>query len=453
MSQDKDERESGAGPETGGIPAARKRPRRRKRRPEGAAAVAGGALRPAAEGQQATGVPPRAGGSKPWKGRSKGSGGAATGRPGRPGGAQGGGAVVPRAKGAGSPRSLPRDEHGDINGNAAHYEPAVEARPARPPRGGSTFGRRPIAAEGAAGAAGAAAPGIGGRRPHRQGGEAAGVPPAREGGRSGRGARGVARHGESVRDAEPVRLHKILAQAGFGSRRELEDWILAGRISVNGKPAEVGQVVGPKDRIKLNGRLINVNFSERLPRVLIYNKPEGEIVSRDDPEGRPSVFEALPRINGGRWIAVGRLDFNSSGLLVFTTSGELANRLMHPRYEIIREYAVRVLGDLDEEAKHELVDGVMLEDGPARFHLLEEAGGEGANRWYRVILHEGRNREVRRMFELVGATVSRLMRVRYGPLSLPPNLRRGKVAELDERNVVALLEAVGMSPPRPRFVR
>lgn len=283
-------------------------------------------------------------------------------------------------------------------------------------------------------------------RPMR-GGPRDGAPPR------GRGKRGEARHGESVLDNEPVRLHKILAQVGVGSRRELEEWILAGRISVNGKPAEVGQLVGPQDRIKVNGRLVNVNFSQRMPRVLIYNKPEGEIVSRDDPEGRPSVFDALPRINGGRWIAVGRLDFNTSGLLVFTTSGELANRLMHPRYEIIREYAVRILGDLDEEAKHELLDGVMLEDGLARFHLLEEAGGEGANRWYRVILHEGRNREVRRMFETVGATVSRLMRVRYGPLNLPPNLRRGKVAELDERNVRALLDAVGMSAPKPKFVR
>ncbi|HEY5761750.1 MAG TPA: pseudouridine synthase [Rhodocyclaceae bacterium] len=278
--------------------------------------------------------------------------------------------------------------------------------------------------------------------------------PPREGAQPrSRGKRGEARHGESVMDSEPVRLHKILAQVGVGSRRELEDWILAGRISVNGKPAEVGQLVGPSDRIKVNGRLINVNFSQRMPRVLVYNKPEGEIVSRDDPEGRPSVFDALPRINGGRWIAVGRLDFNTSGLLVFTTSGELANRLMHPRYEIIREYAVRILGDLDEEAKHELLDGVMLEDGMARFHLLEEAGGEGANRWYRVILHEGRNREVRRMFEAVGATISRLMRVRYGPLNLPPNLRRGKVTELDERNIRALLDAVGMAAPKPKFVR
>jgi 23S rRNA pseudouridine2605 synthase len=374
-------------------------------------------------------------------------------------------------KGPPGGRRLPRDENGDVNGNVAFGpDPAVAPSfgervgraGAKPPRGPRPQGGRPSRPGREGGAPH-------GNRPFRQGG--GGVPDAvpqagdempppgkRPGGRDGtaprgRGKRGDARHGESVLDNEPVRLHKILAQVGVGSRRELEDWILAGRISVNGKPAEVGQLVGPQDRIKVNGRLVNVNFSQRMPRVLIYNKPEGEIVSRDDPEGRPSVFEALPRINGGRWIAVGRLDFNTSGLLVFTTSGELANRLMHPRYEIIREYAVRVLGDLDEEAKHELLDGVLLEDGLARFHLLEEAGGEGANRWYRVILHEGRNREVRRMFETVGATVSRLMRVRYGPLNLPPNLRRGKVAELDERNVRALLDAVGMAAPKPKFVR
>jgi len=252
-------------------------------------------------------------------------------------------------------------------------------------------------------------------------------------------------------EAPPERLHKALAAAGFGSRREMEEWIQAGRVNVNGMPAEVGQLVAPGDRVKVNGKLINLHLSaSRLPRVLLYYKPEGEIVSQDDPEGRVTVFDNLPRMRGGRWIAVGRLDINTSGLLLFTTSGELANRLMHPRYEIIREYAVRTLGEIDEAARQALLDGVPLEDGLARFTTLVDGGGQGANHWYRVSLHEGRNREVRRMFQAVGVTVSRLMRVRYGPLNLPSSLRRGKSMELSERDVVALLEAVGMAKQRAR---
>ena len=248
---------------------------------------------------------------------------------------------------------------------------------------------------------------------------------------------------------KPERLHKLLAQSGIGSRREMEEAIAAGRVTVNGETARIGQSATPGDRIKLNGRLVNVKFSNRLPRVLIYHKPEGEIVSRDDPEHRPSVFMALPRLSGSRWVAVGRLDFNTSGLLLFTTSGELANRLMHPRYNLVREYAVRVLGELSLEAQQHLLQGVELEDGPAQFATFQDGGGDGANHWYRVSLFEGRNREVRRMFEAVGVTVSRLMRVRYGPFVLPPGLKRGNVFELEEREVRKLMDEFGMEPPPP----
>jgi len=263
-------------------------------------------------------------------------------------------------------------------------------------------------------------------------------PAPNTGGRANRGT--IARDGRPLAEAKPERLQKVLAQAGIGSRREMEEWIAAGRISVNGVTAHLGQGVVPTDKIKIGGRLVNVRFTTtRTPRVVMYHKPEGEIVSRDDPEGRPSVFTALPRIRGGRWIAVGRLDFNTSGLLLFTTSGELANKLTHPSSELVRDYAVRVLGDLTLEAQQQLLGGIELEDGPAAFSSLSDAGGEGANHWYRVTLFEGRNREVRRMFEAVGCTVSRLIRVRYGPFSLPPQLKRGRVHELDEAEVKGLM--------------
>lgn len=246
---------------------------------------------------------------------------------------------------------------------------------------------------------------------------------------------------------EPPKLHKALADAGHGSRRELEEWIVAGRVSVNGLPAHVGQRVGPEDKIRVNGKLIQLKFANRLPRVLMYHKPEGEIVSKDDPEGRPSVFAKLPRLKSGRWISIGRLDFNSCGLLLFTNDGGLANRMMHPRYEIEREYAVRILGELTPEALERLRTGIELEDGLARFSQIAESGGEGANRWYRVTLSEGRNREVRRMFEAVGVTVSRLMRVRYGPVGLPPRLKRGQCRDLEPGEVEALLKLL---PPEQK---
>ncbi|NMG27846.1 pseudouridine synthase [Aromatoleum evansii] len=244
---------------------------------------------------------------------------------------------------------------------------------------------------------------------------------------------------------EPERLQKVLARLGIGSRREIEEWVVAGRITVNGEPAELGQKIGPGDRVKLNGKLLSVRFSARAPRVLIYHKPEGEIVSREDPEGRPTVFERLPLLRKGRWIAVGRLDFNTSGLLLFTNDGALANQLMHPRYELEREYAVRLLGELTDEQIESLKTGIQLEDGLARFTNLTDQGGEGANHWYKVTLSEGRNREVRRMFEAVGLTVSRLMRVRYGPVTLSSRLKRGMWMEMPEEEVCKLAGV-----PRPQ---
>ncbi|MDR2093560.1 MAG: pseudouridine synthase [Azoarcus sp.] len=237
---------------------------------------------------------------------------------------------------------------------------------------------------------------------------------------------------------EPERLQKVLARAGLASRRQIEEWVEEGRILVNDRPAGPGQKIGPGDRVKLNGRLVSLRFGARAPRVLLYHKPEGEIVSRHDPEGRPTVFERLPVLRRGRWLAIGRLDFNTSGLLLFTDDGGLANRLMHPSHGIDREYAVRLLGELTDEQIRSLTTGIALEDGPARFDTLRREGGEGVNHWYRVTLSEGRNREIRRMFEAVGLTVSRLMRVRYGPIELPPRLKRGMWMELPEAEACRL---------------
>ncbi|MDD4885965.1 MAG: pseudouridine synthase, partial [Thiomonas sp.] len=250
------------------------------------------------------------------------------------------------------------------------------------------------------------------------------------------------------------KLHKVLAQSGVGSRREMEDLILAGRVSVNGEPAHLGQRILPTDQIRVNGKIIKRRLRPAQARVLAYHKPTGEVVSFKDPEGRPTVFQHLPKLQGSKWTAVGRLDINTEGLLLFTTSGDLANRLMHPSYGAEREYAVRVLGELDAAARAELLSGVQLGDGPAKFLSLDEAGGEGANRWWRVVISEGRNREVRRMFETVGLTVSRLIRVRYASVVLPAGLRRGDFVELDQSAVRALqgkspdAAAQGERPPR-----
>ena len=247
-------------------------------------------------------------------------------------------------------------------------------------------------------------------------------------------------------NAQSEKLHKVLADAGVGSRRDMEELILAGRVSVNGLPAHTGQRVMPTDQVRINGKPLQLRLKAagRPPRVLLYHKPVGEIVSQDDPEGRPTVFGRLPKVSGGRWVAVGRLDFNTEGLLLFTTSGELANRLMHPRYEVEREYAVRVLGQLTDEQMQTLRDGVALEDGPARFNRIEDAGGTGANHWYRVTIAEGRNREVRRMFERVGLEVSRLIRTRYGAVALPRSLARGRYSELAPEWVQAWMHDLGI---------
>lgn len=251
-------------------------------------------------------------------------------------------------------------------------------------------------------------------------------------------------------DEDTVKLHKVLADVGMGSRRDMEDLIIQGRVSVNGLPAHIGQRIGPTDQVRINGKQVHRKIQTKPPRVIMYHKPAGEIVSQSDPEGRPTVFDRLPKPRQGRWIAVGRLDFNTEGLLLFTTSGELANRLMHPRYGVEREYAVRILGELSQENMAQLKSGITLDDGQAKFLRLAMGGGDGANRWYHVALTEGRNREVRRMFEAVGHTVSRLIRTRYGIFLLPPRLRRGKWEEIEAGGIYNLMKSAGLKMPQPQ---
>ena len=251
--------------------------------------------------------------------------------------------------------------------------------------------------------------------------------------------------------AESPKLHKLLAQAGLGSRIEMESLITQGKITVNDVPAHVGQRVQVGDQVKLSGKPLKLRFAAPPLRVIAYHKPVGEVVTMDDPQNRPTVFRKLPKLWQGKWQAVGRLDLNTEGLLLFTSSGELANQLMHPRFGLEREYAVRVLGALSNVEKQKLLDGVTLDDGPARFGAIQDGGGEGANCWYRVTISEGRNREVRRMLESLGHAVSRLIRIRYGAMVLPLGLKRGAWMELDESDVRALTQAVGgmgrMTPP------
>jgi 23S rRNA pseudouridine2605 synthase len=244
------------------------------------------------------------------------------------------------------------------------------------------------------------------------------------------------------------KLQKVLARMGLASRRDIEAWISEGRVKVNGEPATLGQRVDSHDAISVDGRLLKrEEEAENVRRVLIYNKPEGEVCTRDDPEGRPTVFERLPRTKVGRWINVGRLDINTTGLLLFTTDGELANRLMHPSYEMDREYAVRVRGEVTEEMLENLKRGVMLEDGPAKFTDIQEApGGDGLNHWYHCVVMEGRNREVRRLWESQGLVVSRLKRVRFGPVFITSDLTMGRWREMSQSEVDILSAEVGLAP-------
>ena len=248
--------------------------------------------------------------------------------------------------------------------------------------------------------------------------------------------------------AETPKLHKVLAQAGMGSRLEMEQMIMEGRITVNNEPAHIGQRIQFGDHVKVNGKPIKFRIDAPPARVIAYHKPAGEVVTHDDPQNRPTVFRRLPKLFQGKWQSVGRLDLNTEGLLLFTSSGQLANNLMHPRFGLEREYAVRVLGSLSKDEKQRLLEGVKLDDGMAQFGSIEEGGGEGSNCWYRVTISEGRNREVRRMLEAVGHAVSRLIRIRYGAMVLPRGLRRGAWMELDAPDIDLLVRAAGSRSSR-----
>lgn len=253
--------------------------------------------------------------------------------------------------------------------------------------------------------------------------------------------------------AKGEKLQKVLARAGAGSRREMEKVISSGRVTVNGKVAQLGERVAVTDTIALDGKRVRINASEsKAIRVLLYNKPEGEICSRSDPEGRPTVYDRLPKLQGERWVSVGRLDFNTSGLLLFTTDGELANKLMHPSSSIDREYLVRIQGEVDDDMKDRLREGVLLEDGKARFTDIVDGQGEGRNRWFYCVVMEGRNREVRRLWESQGVKVSRLKRVRYGNIFIPSHVRVGQWIELNHKEVTELCLTAGVQPPKPKPV-
>ena len=249
------------------------------------------------------------------------------------------------------------------------------------------------------------------------------------------------------------KLQKLLATVGLGSRRELEKWISAGRVSVNGSTAKLGDRAETDDRILVDGRPIKL-VTDDSPRVLMYSKPEGEVSTTTDPEGRTTVFDGLPRLSRGRWIAIGRLDINTSGLLLFTTHGELANRLMHPSYEVKREYMVRIHGEVNEAMIARLTEGVILEDGVAKFQTVKAQHARSndehisSNQWFRVILAEGRTREVRRLWESQGVEVNRLKRISYGPIELPSFVRRSEFIELDPKQVISLFRAVSLKPPK-----
>ncbi|OUS31523.1 23S rRNA pseudouridylate synthase B [Gammaproteobacteria bacterium 45_16_T64] len=240
------------------------------------------------------------------------------------------------------------------------------------------------------------------------------------------------------------KIQKVMARVGLGSRRGMEKWISDGRVSVNGKISTLGDRLGAEDTLRVDGKVVRFEEeSETSRRVILYNKPEGQVCTRTDPEGRPTVFSRLPKLEGERWVAVGRLDINTQGLILFTTDGELANRLMHPSSEIEREYAVRVRGEVSNEALSNLRNGVMLEDGEARFDDIVDSGGEGYNHWYHVLIGEGRKREVRRLWESQDIQVSRLIRVRYGSAVLPRGLQIGRSVELQKDEIDALANLCG----------
>jgi 23S rRNA pseudouridine2605 synthase len=251
-------------------------------------------------------------------------------------------------------------------------------------------------------------------------------------------------------DPEAPKLHKVLAQSGLGSRRDLEQAIEQGRVSVNGQVAHTGQRIEQGDRITLDGKLVKVRIAPMPPRVIAYHKPVGEVVTHDDPQQRPTVFRQLPRLPRGKWQSVGRLDINTEGLLLFTNSGDLANRLMHPRFGLEREYAVRILGTLTEEDRSRLLAGVEIDGQAAAFKQIEDGGGEGVNRWYRVVISEGRNREVRKLFEAAGHAVSRLIRIRYGSVVLPKGLKRGVWVDLSPQDIQQLGAVTGLPRPAPQ---
>lgn len=241
------------------------------------------------------------------------------------------------------------------------------------------------------------------------------------------------------------KLQKVLARAGIGSRREMERWIEQGRVKVNDQVATIGDRVSDKDNIKVDNKFITQRRTQVQQRVIAYHKPVGEVCTRDDPEGRTTIFKNLPKLKSGRWISVGRLDLNTSGLLLLTTDGELANKLMHPSSEIEREYAVRILGEASPEIIKELKTSVPLEDGDAHFIDVKAAGGQGANHWYHVVLKEGRNREVRRLWEYFGFAVSRLMRIRYGDIKLERRVRPSKSEDLTDKEMIAIYKSVGLN--------
>lgn len=246
------------------------------------------------------------------------------------------------------------------------------------------------------------------------------------------------------------KLQKVLARAGLGSRREMETWIAAGRVKTNGVLAKLGDRVEANDKIAVDGKALSLQVTQKEQintRVIAYHKDVGTICTRSDPEQRETIFSHLPKLSRGRWVAIGRLDISTSGLYLLTTDGELANALMHPSHQIEREYMVRILGKVENEVLLRLMQGVMLEDGEARFKNIVEAGGEGANHWYRVTLCEGKNREVRRLWESQGLTVSRLSRIRFGPISLSKNLRRGRWEDLSPQQIASLYQAAGLEQP------